>query len=61
VNRSTVPCLHLPEWLPQSIGMFLSRLRLQPQINKPADGFGAAGLVVLLGRPLVDGIPHRSS
>ena len=31
------------------------------RLKSLAASFGAAGLVVLLGRPLVDGIPHRSS
>jgi hypothetical protein len=32
----------------------LFQLRLQPDLDQAADGFGAAGLVVLTSRPPID-------
>jgi hypothetical protein len=35
-------------------GMFLSRLRLQPQLDQAADGFGAGRFVILRCDPSID-------
>jgi hypothetical protein len=38
--------------------LWRSFLHFQPELDQAADGFGAAGLIILSGGPSVDRSPH---